>query len=111
MSPTIEVRGVDVDPQTRCAHYQGPTDIIAVKMKCCGAYFACKDCHRSLADHEIRVWPRSQWGETAILCGECRTELTIVEYLASKSICPNCQASFNPKCSNHHDFYFEPLPT
>jgi uncharacterized CHY-type Zn-finger protein len=29
-----EVRGINLDPQTRCEHYHGPTDIIAIKMKC-----------------------------------------------------------------------------
>ena len=42
-----EVLGVNLDPQTRCEHYHGPTDIIAIKMKCCGRYYACKECHVS----------------------------------------------------------------
>ena len=48
-----ELRGVNLDPQTRCEHYHGPTDIIAIKMKCCGVYYACKDCHVALADHPM----------------------------------------------------------
>lgn len=56
-----EVRGANVDPQTRCAHFNQPVDIIAIKMKCCGVYYACKDCHAALADHEIKVWPQPEW--------------------------------------------------
>src|SRR5580658_1059520 len=76
-----DVRGVDLDLQTRCGHYHAPSDIIAIKMKCCGVYYACKDCHDVLADHPIEVWPESQWTEQAILCGACGEGLTIDEYM------------------------------
>jgi len=102
-----EVRGVSLDPQTRCEHYHGPTDIIAIKMKCCGLYYACKDCHDALADHPIRIWPQSEWAESAILCGACGSELTIQQYLESKFVCPICQAQFNPGCKNHYHDYFQ----
>jgi uncharacterized CHY-type Zn-finger protein len=65
------VRGVNLDPQTRCEHYNEPNDIIAIKMKCCGVYYACKDCHALLADHPVEVWPESEWNQKAILCGSC----------------------------------------
>jgi uncharacterized CHY-type Zn-finger protein len=108
MRPNLpEVRGVDLDPQTRCGHWHGPTDIIAIKMKCCGIYFACKDCHAALADHPIEVWPESEWGQEAVLCGACRAELSIREYMESGYSCPTCRAGFNPKCRNHCQFYFE----
>ena len=110
MAFTARVRGVDLDPQSRCAHYHGPWDIIAIKMKCCGTYFACKDCHQALADHEVRVWPKTEWNERAILCGSCGEEQTIEQYLAGRSTCPNCHANFNPNCSRHHGFYFETDP-
>src|SRR5712664_59058 len=42
---TPEVRGVEVDAQTRCVHYRSTVDIVAIKMRCCGVYYACKDCH------------------------------------------------------------------
>jgi uncharacterized CHY-type Zn-finger protein len=105
------VRGVDLDANTRCRHYHGPTDIIAIKMKCCGEYYACKDCHEEQAGHTIQVWPQNEWSTPAILCGNCNAELTINEYLASNSSCPNCSAHFNPRCSNHYHFYFDmPAP-
>lgn len=107
MLKPLEVRGVDLDPQTRCRHYHGKLDVVAIKMKCCGVYYACKDCHAALANHNIEVWPRPQWEEKAILCGVCGTELTIHEYLESGDHCPACHADFNPGCRNHHHFYFE----
>ncbi|MGA8036030.1 MAG: CHY zinc finger protein [Candidatus Acidiferrales bacterium] len=107
-APTVQ--GVDLDANTRCRHYHGPTDIIAIKMKCCGEYYACKDCHDELAGHAIEVWPRTEWSRQAILCGSCRAELTIDQYMRSNSACTMCQANFNPRCANHYQFYFEMPP-
>jgi uncharacterized CHY-type Zn-finger protein len=104
---TPAVRGVDLDAQTRCAHHHSAADIVAIKMKCCGVYYACKDCHIALAGHAIAVWPREEWEQRAILCGACGAELTIREYLQSESLCPACGVAFNPGCRAHHHFYFE----
>ena len=101
------VHGLEVDAQSRCAHWRSAVDIVALKMKCCGEYYACKDCHEALADHPARVWPRAEWGTRAVLCGACGTELTIAAYLATPDACPACGAAFNPGCRGHHHFYFE----
>jgi uncharacterized CHY-type Zn-finger protein len=101
-----QVSGIDVDVETRCVHWNSPRDIVAIKMKCCGVYYACKDCHEALADHAIEVWPRSDWAEKAILCGACGGELSIDDYLACESDCPCCGARFNPLCRNHYGSYF-----
>jgi uncharacterized CHY-type Zn-finger protein len=111
MLPNLpDVRGINLDPQTRCEHYHGVTDIIAIKMKCCGVYYACKDCHAALADHQIQVWPESGWSEQAVLCGACGTELTIHQYMRSDYRCPACRAPFNPGCRNHYHLYFDIQP-
>jgi uncharacterized CHY-type Zn-finger protein len=111
MPPTTpEVHGLNLDPQTRCLHYHSPLDIIAIKMKCCGIYYACKDCHIALANHPIEPWPHAEWHHQAILCGVCRAELSISAYFQSNSICPQCHSSFNPACRNHHHFYFAQHP-
>src|SRR5437763_12629509 len=34
------VLGVNVDRETRCAHYHSPRDIVAIRMKCCNAWYA-----------------------------------------------------------------------
>jgi len=104
-----QVRGINLDSQNRCEHYHGLTDIVAIKMKCCGVYYACKDCHAALADHNIEVWPGTEWNEQAILCGACGTELTIRGYMESEFCCPACHERFNPRCRNHYHFYFEVL--
>jgi uncharacterized CHY-type Zn-finger protein len=101
------VSGIGLDAQTRCNHYNKAVDVIAIKMKCCSAYYACKDCHDALADHEIVVWLRSDWDQRAILCGVCGMELTIRQYFKCSNQCPGCGAMFNPGCRNHYHFYFE----
>jgi uncharacterized CHY-type Zn-finger protein len=105
--PRPHVCGIDPDCQTRCAHYNSTLDIIAIKMKCCGLYYACKDCHIALANHAIEVWPRDEWDKPAVLCGACGTELSIRQYLECSNECPACQARFNPGCRNHYHFYFQ----
>ncbi len=72
-----QIRGAQVDKETRCAHYHSPLDIIAIKMACCGVYYPCKDCHELLAGHAVRVWPTSKWDVRAVPCGVCGYELTI----------------------------------
>jgi uncharacterized CHY-type Zn-finger protein len=102
-----DVRGLKLDSQSRCEHYNQPTDVIAIKMKCCGIYYACKDCHEALAGHAIIVWPKNEWSEKAVLCGACGAELTIAQYMESKFLCPACGAQFNPGCRSHYQYYFE----
>ncbi len=101
------VHGEDLDEQTRCRHWHSEVDIIAIKLKCCGIYYACNDCHQPLAGHAIKVWPKKEWDEKAILCGVCGNELTINQYLNCGDSCPYCRASFNPGCRNHYHYYFE----
>jgi uncharacterized CHY-type Zn-finger protein len=103
------VQGVALDAQTRCAHYRSSRDIIAIRMRCCGIYYACRECHDELAGHAPVVWPKAEWDEKTILCGACGLEISVNDYLASDSRCPGCRAAFNPGCKTHHHLYFEPL--
>jgi uncharacterized CHY-type Zn-finger protein len=41
-----------------------------------------------------------------VLCGVCRTELTIDTYLAA-DVCPHCGSGFNERCRLHTHLYFE----
>jgi len=102
-----EVRGVGLDAQTRCIHWHSPRDIVAIRMKCCGEYYACRDCHDALAAHAVQVWPRAEWDRDAILCGACGGEMSIRAYLDGGDACPACGAGFNPGCRAHRHFYFE----
>jgi len=106
MSP-IKVFGKAIDNNTRCEHYHSPADIIAIKFKCCGKYYPCYDCHAETAGHTAQTWNKEEWDIKAILCGNCKTELTINEYMLSENQCPVCKALFNPNCSKHYHLYFQ----
>jgi len=103
----VTVTGVDVDAETRCAHYHGERDIIAVKFKCCGQWFPCHVCHAELGGHAAEAWPKEEFNTPAVLCGACGRQLTVREYLDCGSVCPNCRRQFNPGCARHCDLYFE----
>jgi len=101
------VKGKLIDDQTRCIHWHSPLDIIAIKFKCCNTYYPCYECHQESVDHKPQVWAKNERNKKAILCGVCKTELTIREYFDSADICPYCKSSFNPNCSRHYHLYFE----
>ncbi len=101
------VFGLLVDSQTRCEHYAGPTDVIAIKFHCCRRWYPCHACHDAREEHDRSVWPRTEFGQPAVLCGACGVQLTVSEYLASGFHCPRCEASFNPGCRRHYALYFE----
>lgn len=102
-----KVLGVDVDDETRCAHWRSARDIVAIKMRCCGGWYACAECHDALAGHAITVWPRAARAEAAILCGACGHRLTIEAHIGGEDRCPACGAPFNPGCRHHRHLYFE----
>lgn len=99
------VRGVDVGPETRCAHYDGPRDVVAIAFPCCETFHPCFRCHEATADHDAERWPRSRFDADAVLCGVCGATLSVQEYLGADA-CPRCDAAFNPGCANHYDRYF-----
>ncbi|MBJ39965.1 MAG: hypothetical protein CMD83_16130 [Gammaproteobacteria bacterium] len=102
----VAVHGRAVDPETRCAHWHSPLDIIAIRFACCERWYPCNDCHAELADHPPRVWPHTAFDERAVLCGACGHQLTVNEYLGCDSTCTRCGASFNPGCALHYHLYF-----
>ncbi|HUZ13783.1 MAG TPA: CHY zinc finger protein [Caulobacteraceae bacterium] len=102
-----DVVGLDLDDQARCRHYATRLDIVAIRMRCCGVYYACKDCHEALAGHAIEVWPAAEWDRPAVLCGACAHEMSVRQYLDCGDRCPACGAPFNPGCRTHHHFYFD----
>jgi uncharacterized CHY-type Zn-finger protein len=102
----VNVLGKTVDDQTRCEHYASELDIVAIRFACCGDYYPCHLCHAECADHPATRWPREQHSRRAVLCGVCRTELSIAEYFSVDS-CPECGGAFNPGCRLHLHHYFE----
>jgi len=104
----VPLRGIDVDPETRCAHWDDSVDVVALRFGCCEAYYPCDACHDAAADHEAVPWLRDRFDEPAVLCGACQTTLTAREYLDdADDACPACGAEFNPGCRKHRDRYFE----
>lgn len=99
--------GVAIDDETRCAHYHGPSDVLAIRLACCNVYYACRECHDALADHPPETWARDQFDVRALLCGRCRQTFPITEYLAEPDQCPRCSGHFNPNCRLHHHLYFQ----
>ena len=102
-----KVHGIEVDPQTRCAHYNSKLDIIAIKFDCCGHWYPCFECHAAVTDHGSTVWPREKFDEHAVLCGKCGKQLTVQQYLDCGSKCLGCGSQFNPSCAKHYHLYFE----
>ncbi|WP_418286084.1 CHY zinc finger protein [Halorubrum sp. DTA46] len=77
----VPLRGVDVDPETRCAHWDAPVDVIALRFGCCEVYYPCDACHDAATGHEPEPWPRERFDEPAVLCGGCGATLTATAYL------------------------------
>ncbi len=103
----ITVHGTGVNERTQCAHYHSGRDLIAIKFKCCDAFYACIDCHSEAVAHAPVVWPRAEFRTKAVYCGNCKTTFSITDYLGCDNTCPTCQAAFNPGCANHYHLYFE----
>lgn len=103
----LEIKGKVIDNKTRCIHYHSVLDIIAIKFKCCNNYFPCYQCHEEESDHTTQVWEKVDFEIKAIICGACKTEMSITAYKSSDYKCPFCSSNFNPKCSLHDYLYFE----
>jgi len=104
-TPTIH--GKLIDDNTRCVHYHSPTDVIAIRFKCCDTYYPCYQCHEETSGHAAEIWKKEEWDKPAIYCGLCKNEMTIAQYLSANNQCPHCKGSFNPNCNKHYHLYFE----
>ncbi|MER3431742.1 MAG: hypothetical protein C4324_12005 [Blastocatellia bacterium] len=103
-----EVFGVSVDAQTRCAHWNSPVDVIALRFFCCRRWYPCYQCHLEVADHRAIPVPVALRDEPeAVLCGVCGHKMSVNEYFGCGAQCPTCKAKFNPGCANHYHLYFE----
>lgn len=102
----VPLRGLGVDAATRCAHYDGPHDIVALRGPCCDVYYPCYRCHQATTDHDLVRWSPPQFDTAAVLCGYCGTTTTAATYLDTGPRCIHCGAAFNPGCAAHHNRYF-----
>ncbi|MFB6252408.1 MAG: CHY zinc finger protein [Halobellus sp.] len=103
----VPLVGVAVDPETRCAHWDDPVDVVALRFGCCEAFSPCHACHAAATDHDPEPWPRERFDESAVLCGVCGATLSARTYLDGDGACPECGAAFNPGCRRHRNRYFE----
>ena len=83
------VYGQLVDDETRCVHYRGEKDIIALKCAKCLKFYPCYQCHNEAEDHNFEPCLASQFDEHTIFCGHCKQTLSIETYL-SVDACPHC---------------------
>ena len=103
----IQVYGDILDEETRCQHYHSERDIIALKCFACQKYYSCFLCHDRYEDYAFLAYPMSRSEDRVVLCGHCRTELTISQYLGCEDACPICTHPFNPGCKKHRSIYFQ----
>lgn len=103
----IVIKGKAVDDETRCVHYHSPQDIMSIKFKCCNEYYPCFYCHKEETEHEAEIWKKNEHTTKAILCGVCKNEMAIDQYLNCNHQCPFCSSQFNPNCAKHYQLYFE----
>lgn len=103
----MQVYGDILDEETRCQHYHSEKDIVALKCFACQKYYPCFLCHDRYEDHVFLAYPVSRSEDRVVLCGHCRTEQTISQYLGCEDACPICAHPFNPGCKNHRSIYFQ----
>lgn len=100
------VHGLPLDAQTRCEHYRGPADVVAIRFRCCDVFFPCFACHDAVAGHPPLRWRLDERDAEAVLCGVCARTIAIDVYVAVDA-CPHCAAAFNPGCRLHRHLYFD----
>ncbi len=99
----IKIHGKELDKNGRCAHWHGPSDVVALLCGKCGKYYACYSCHDEMEDHPFEATGSET--EYPVVCGNCMTRLTREEYMTGA--CPHCKFAFNPGCCKHYDIYFK----
>ncbi|SCV02318.1 LANO_0F16710g1_1 [Lachancea nothofagi CBS 11611] len=106
-------RGLLIDNQTRCVHWNSELDIVCFKFKCCQKFYSCHSCHDSLETHTTKRYSLTKdQKEPVVLCGACRNIMTFDQYQSKLACgshlqCPSCRAPFNPNCKLHYSIYFD----
>ncbi|MCP3659464.1 MAG: hypothetical protein GY830_03750 [Bacteroidetes bacterium] len=102
----MKIFGSTLDSNTRCKHWNSKLDIIAIKFACCQKYYPCYLCHKENENHKIKQWNKD---ERAILCGICKYDLLISQYINCNNKCPYCKSDFNSNCQKHYLIYFDKI--
>ena len=107
---TRPITGVQADDAGRCAHWNGPSDVVAFRFPCCDTWWACRNCHDAQAGHAAAPIPRQvQHARSSVLCGACYTRFHAHAYLARREeACEACGHAWNPACRGHEGRYFAP---
>ncbi|HLT68059.1 MAG TPA: CHY zinc finger protein [Microbacterium sp.] len=105
MITTHTIRGSAIDDESRCVHWHGPNDVLAILFPCCREWYPCHDCHEESAGHLAALWPEGAGAEHAMLCGRCDRTTSIADYRAT-STCSHCGGPFNEGCRLHAHLYF-----
>ena len=103
MHTRIQIYGVGLDEQGRCAHYHQNCDVVALKYAMCRKYYACFSCHDEMEDHAFAATGTEE--KYPVLCGNCKRLLTREQY--GQGSCPYCGILFNPRCKLHKHIYFK----
>lgn len=99
----MEIFGINLDKDSRCTHYHGDNDVVALKCNKCQKYYACYKCHDELESHSFV--PIAIDEPSPVLCGHCYSKLTFEEYQLGH--CITCNHTFNPNCKKHSTIYFK----
>ena len=103
---SVPLRGVRVDADTRCNHYDDAVDVVALRFPCCDCYYPCFRSHEAVTDHDAERVDAASFDDPSVLCGGCGVTLSVSAYLDCEDTCPACGAAFNPGCRRHRDRYF-----
>lgn len=98
----MDIHGIDVDAEGRCAHWHSEVDVVANTCGRCGKLWACSLCHDAMADHGFSAVDKRL---PSVVCGVCGTRMTFEQY---GDRCPGCGHEFNPSCVLHESTYFLP---
>lgn len=85
----FKVYGLLIDIEICCCYYFIEEDIIVIKFKCCNKYYLCYKCYNEFEKYVIKCWFEFLFNEKVILCGVCKYELIINEYMMVEC-CLNC---------------------
>lgn len=106
---TMEVfnmyKGINVDKEGRCAHYNKFEDIVSYQFPNDNAFYPCHKCYEVIHHHLPKQKYTLDSEYEAVLCGHCNTTIPVNKYIGSDE-CPRCNHPFNPGCKNHYHLYF-----